>query len=142
MISSLEFPTKLHRDAAGAATDFFMDLAGVDTVLMVNSCARGQGVAESDLDLAILAAPGTSQDEMRNMETTWSSYSAQLPAVSKFKQSSPFAHIHLDVIDGKYIPGIIDQGEPIDYFEIEIGNQVFYSAPLSAEGAYFKELKQ
>jgi len=142
MISSLEFPTKLHRDAAEAAMDYFLDIPKVDTVLMVNSCARGQGVAESDLDLAILAAQGTSPDEMRKMETMWSSYSAKIPAISKFRQSSPFAHVHLDVIDGKYAPGIIDAGEPIDYFEVEIGNQVFYSAPISTEGSYFKELRE
>ena len=142
MTTSLDFPTQLHRDAAEAATDYFLDIPKVDTVLMVNSCARGQGVAESDLDLAILVEPGTSPDEMRKMETTWASYSAKIPAVSKFRQSSPFAHVHLDLIDGKYVPGIIDEGEPIDYFEVEIGNQVFYSAPLSAEGSYFKELRQ
>jgi hypothetical protein len=99
-------------------------------------------VAESDLDLAILVAPDTSDTEMKKMLAAWLSYSANATAIAKFRQSSPFAHIHLDIIDGKYVPGIIDAGEPIDYFEVEIGNQICYSAPMSAAGSYFQELKQ
>ncbi len=142
MMSSLEFPTKLHHDAAETVNEYFLNVAAVDTVLIVNSCARGQAVAESDLDLAILVAPGTSNNEMNNMHTEWQSYSANAPAILKFRQSSSFAHIHLDIIDGKYIPGIIDAGEPIDYFEVEIGNQIYYSAPITTAGSYFRELKQ
>jgi len=142
MISSLEFPTKLHNDAAETATEYFLDIPSVDTVLIVNSCARGQAVAESDLDLAILVLPATSPNEIKKMETAWLSYSANSPAILKFRQSSPFAHVHLDIIDGRYTPGIIDPGEPIDYFEVEIGNQICYSAPLSNPGAYFQQLRQ
>lgn len=142
MMSSLEFPTKLHYDAAETANEYFLDMLAVDTVLVVNSCARGQAVAESDLDLAILVQRGTSDHEMKKMLTGWQSYSANAPAILKFRQSSPFAHVHLDVIEGKYMPGIIDAGEPIDYFEVEIGNQIFYSVPLTTAGSYFQELKQ
>ena len=46
------------------------------------------------------------------------------------------------MIDGKYKPGVIDPAEPIDYFEVELGNQVCYSAPMTDPGPYFKELKQ
>ena len=141
-MSSLEFPTKLHHDAAETAKEYFLNISTVDTVLIVNSCARGQAVAESDLDLAILVAPGTSDTEMKKMLAAWLSYSANAPAILKFRQSSPFAHIHLDIIDGKYVPGVIDAGEPIDYFEVEIGNQICYSIPMSTAGSYFQELKQ
>jgi len=141
-MSFLNFPTKLHRDAAETANEYFLNISDVDTVLIVNSCARGQAVAESDLDLAILVAPGTSDNEMKRLHEAWQSYSANAPAILNFRQSSPFAHIHLDIIDGKYIPGIIDAGEPIDYFEVEIGNQIHYSAPMGPAGSYFQELKQ
>jgi hypothetical protein len=99
-------------------------------------------VAESDLDLAILVTPGTSQDEMKEMYSAWLSYSANAAPILKFRQSTPFSHVHLDIIDGKYIPGIIDPGEPIDYFEVEVGNQICYSASMAAAGPYFLELKQ
>jgi len=142
MISSVEFPTKLHREAAEEASKYFLNNACVDTVLIVNSCARGQAIAESDLDLAILVTPDTSADEMKKMDAAWASYSESAPASLKFRQSSPFAHVHLDIIDGKYTAGIIDPGEPIDYFEVEIGNQICYSVPLTVPGSYFQELKQ
>jgi predicted nucleotidyltransferase len=142
MISSLEFPTMLHHDAAETANEYFLNVSAVDTVLIVNSCARGQAVAESDLDLAILVAPGTSDKEIKKMDAAWQTYSANAPAIIKFRQLSPFAHVHLDIIEGKYLPGIIDAGEPIDYFEVEIGNQICYSAPFASSGSYFQELKQ
>ena len=37
---------------------------------------------------------------------------------------------------------MIEPGEPIDFFEVEIGNQVCYSAPMNSSGAYFKKLQQ
>jgi predicted nucleotidyltransferase len=141
-MSSLNFPTKLHHDAAETVNEYFRNISAVDTVLIVNSCARGQGVAESDLDVAILVSPGTSDNRMKKMLAAWQSYSVNASAILNFRQSSPFAHIHLDIIDGKYIPGIIDAGEPIDYFEVEIGNQIHYSATMGTAGSYFQELKQ
>ena len=46
------FPTKLHQDAAEEVREYFKNVPETDTVLVVNSCARGQAVAESDLDFA------------------------------------------------------------------------------------------
>jgi predicted nucleotidyltransferase len=141
MTSLLKFPTKLHQDTAGLIRDYFLTIPGVDTVLIVNSCARGQAVPESDLDFAILVNPDITADGIKNIETAWLTYSANQPIFLKYKQSTPFAHIHLDIIAGNYIPGIIEAGEPIDYFEIEIGNQICYSAPMHNAGPYFRELQ-
>jgi predicted nucleotidyltransferase len=142
MTSILKFPTKLHQDAAELIRDYFLTLSSVDTVLIVNSCARGQAVPESDLDMAILVKPDSTAKEIRNIQTAWLTYSATQPIFLKYKQSSPFAHIHLDIIAGNYVPARIEVGEPIDYFEIEIGNQICYSAPLDNAGFYFKELQR
>jgi hypothetical protein len=49
--------------------------------------------------------------------------------------------LHLDIIDGIYKPEKIENGEPIDYFEVEIGNQICYSAPVGTPGAYFQDLQ-
>src|SRR6476469_2140459 len=131
MISDLSFPTKLHQDSADLVRDYFLAIPNVDTVLVVNSCARGKAVPESDLDFAILVKPDTTPAEIKNMEQAWQIYSEKQTTILKYKQSSPFAHLHLDVIDGKYRPANVEKGEPIDYFEIEIGNQVCYSAPMN-----------
>lgn len=117
-------------------------MSNVDTVLVVNSCARGQAVAESDLDFAILVHPGTTENEIKDIYTRWLDDSATQPTVLKYKQSTAFSHLHLDVIDGNYIPGIIEAGEPIDYFEVEIGNQICYPAPMGDAGPYFRELQK
>jgi predicted nucleotidyltransferase len=136
------FPTALHHDAAQAVNDFFSNIKSVDTVLLVNSCARNQAVPESDLDFAILVEPGTSERKIKNMESKWNAYSATHPALVKYKQLSQFAHLHLDIITGSYTPTILEVGVASDYFEIEIGNQVCYSAPMNGPGDYFKELQK
>jgi len=137
-----QFPTRLHHDSAELVRDYFLSISNVDTVLVVNSCARGKAVPESDLDFAILVTPGTTENEMQNIYTTWRTYSATQPTLLDYKQLTPFSHLHLDVIDGTYRPAIIESGEPIDYFEIEIGNQICYSAPMDKAGLYFQALQK
>ena len=141
MVSDLSFPTKLHQDSAELIRDYFLAISNVDTVLVVNSCARGKAAPESDLDFAILVKPGTAAAEIKNIEQAWRIYSEKQPTFLKYKQSSQFAHLHLDIIDGNYKPTNIEKGEPIDYFEIEIGNQICYSAPMGNTGPYFQELQ-
>lgn len=136
------FPTKLHHDAAEVVRDFFSKIPAVDTVLVVNSCARGQAVLESDLDFAILVKPGATVTEVNNIELSWKEYEQHQQAILRYKQSNLFAHLHLDLIDGNYSPKDMGDGEPIDYFEIEIGNQVCYSAPMNIPGTYFEELQK
>jgi predicted nucleotidyltransferase len=135
------FPTRLHHNAAELVRNYFKAIANVDTVLVVNSCARGQAVPESDLDFAILIQPGTTPVEIVNIESAWQIYLETQPVFLKYKQSNQFAHLHLDIIDGNYKPANSGNGEPIDYFEIEIGNQICYSAPMDNSGPYFKELQ-
>jgi len=135
------FPTAIHQDAAGMVRDYFSAIPFVDSILVVNSCARGQATPESDLDFAILVNPGTTTTEIKNIETNWQIYSATQPAILKYRQSGQFAHLHLDIIDGNYSPAIIEIGEPIDYFEVEIGNQICYSAPMDNPGSYFQSLQ-
>ena len=135
------FPTKLHQDSAELIRDYFLAIPAVDTVLVVNSCARGQAVPESDLDFAILAKPDTTTTELSNIERSWQNYSETQPTFLKYKQSNQFAHLHLDIITGNYKPGSLEKAEPIDYFEIEIGNQICYSAPMGNAGPYFNQLQ-
>jgi len=141
MIFEPSFPTSLHQDAADLVSDYFLTIPNVDTALVVNSCARGQAVPESDLDFAILVNPGTTPGEIKNIETAWQIYSETQPTLLKYKQSGQFAHLHLDIIDGNYMPTILEIGVASDFFEIEIGNQICYSAPMARAGPYFQELQ-
>jgi predicted nucleotidyltransferase len=135
------FPTMLHQDTAELVRDYFLAISNVDTVLVVNSCARGQAVPESDLDFAVLVKPETTPIQIENIETAWLSYSVNQPTFLKYKKSSQFAHLHLDIIDGSYTPTILEIGVASDFFEIEIGNQICYSAPMDHAGSYFQELQ-
>ncbi|MFH4964403.1 nucleotidyltransferase domain-containing protein [Gaetbulibacter sp. M235] len=135
------FPTDLHKDVAELVRDHFLKIPNVDTFLVVNSCARGVAVPESDLDFAVLVKPDTKATEILDIENDWLTYSANQPIINKYKQSSQFAHLHLDIIDGNYKPTIIEIGEPADYFELEIGNQLCYSAIMDKTGSYFLELQ-
>ena len=54
---SVQFPTAPHRQAAEISRDFFGAHTQTDTVLVVNSSARGQAVPGSALDLAVLIKP-------------------------------------------------------------------------------------
>ena len=141
MIFTPKFPTNLHRDAAELIKDYFLSFPQVDTTLVVNSCARGKAVPDSDLDFAILVKPGTTANEINEIHSAWLSWSASQPATTNYKQSTRFSHIHLDVIYGNYVPMVIEEGEPMDYFEIEIGNQICYSAPMGPIGPHFRNLQ-
>jgi len=107
----------------------------------VNSCARGLAVPESDLDLAILIKPDATPAEIKDIENDWLKFSTSQPTILRFKRSSQFAHLHLDIINGIYTPKDIEIGEPIDNFELEIGNQIQYSAPMGNSGPYFQMLQ-
>jgi predicted nucleotidyltransferase len=141
MILKPVFPTSLHQDSAELIRDYFLRIPNVDTVLVVNSCARGQAVPESDLDFAILVKPDTSAAEIENLMSVLQSYANTQSTLLKYKQSNQFAHLHLDIIDGSYTPAILEVGVAADFFEIEIGNHICYSAAMGTAGNYFRSLQ-
>ncbi len=137
----LRFPTPLHEQAAETAYRFFQPQPAVDTVLVVNSCARGQATPESDLDMAVLVRPETPGDEVARLEALWREQLATQDLLRRFRQSGKHAHVHLDVVRGQYTPETWDDGGGPDGFELEIGNQLAYGAPLHASGPYYCRLQ-
>lgn len=140
-MASLAFPTPLHQQAALAAQAFFSHLPETDTVLVVNSCARGVAVPESDLDMAILVRNGVSPETIQALEREWLTFRTSDPAVQAYLGSHAFAQLHLDVIDGVFAPTDWDDGGGPDYYEVEIGNRLVYSAPMGEAGAHFRRLQ-
>ena len=141
MISPGNFPTVLHRQAAELVGDFFTGQAHVDTVLVVNSCARGRAVPESDLDLAVLVKPTASVREIQALDALWQEFMAADPLIVQFRQAGRFAQVHLDLFDGRFAPSVWDDGGGPDSFEVEIGNRIAYAAPLREAGPYFRQLQ-
>jgi len=135
------FPTVIHQATAEIVRDYFLAIPYVDTILVVNSCARGVAVPESDLDFAILVNADATTTQIRNIETNWQIYSQEQPTFLKYRRFSQFAHLHLDIITGNYTPAVIEVAEPADYFELEIGNQIRYSAPMGNAGPYYQILQ-
>ena len=140
-MTELIFPTELHQQTIEVITDFFLVQTKVDTILLVNSLARGKASAESDIDMAILLPQSTTIAEISKLEETWQSYLNSSRPLNQYKKSNKFAQIHLDIIDGIFEPSDWEDGQSVDSFELEIGNRLFYSAPLSPEGEHFKKLK-
>ena len=68
MTTATIFLTSLHRQIAELTSDLFSTASNVDTVLLVNSCARGQAIPESDIDFAILVKSGTTAIEIEDLE--------------------------------------------------------------------------
>ena len=136
------FPTALHKDAANVVQEYFSKIPEVDTVLVVNSCARGQAVDDSDLDFAILAKSDTTARQIKSIQTGWEGFSLENSKIGNYKAFSKFAHLHLDVISGNYTPTVLEVGVASDHFEIEIGNQVCYPAPMGDVGEHFQILQE
>jgi predicted nucleotidyltransferase len=141
MISPLRFPTALHQEVADLARNFFSSHASVDTILVVNSCARGRAVAGSDLDMAVLIIPTAPSQEVQSLTMKWQQFMATDPKVHRFRSTGRFTQVHVDVFDGRMMPTVWDDGGGPDSFEIEIGNRVVYGAPLGEVGAYFRQLQ-
>ena len=138
-MSRLAFPTEEHAAAASAAAAWAHRMAGVDTVLVVNSCARGVAVAASDLDMAVLFDHPVDDDEL---DAEWRAYCRADPMLNAFWNRSAFSAIHLDFFDGTPPPFVWDEGGGPDDFEIAIGNWIAYAVPLGDTGAHFAKLRQ
>ena len=100
----MTFPTPLHAKVAELVAGFFEHRASVDTVLLVNSIARGKATPNSDLDIAVLVEEGTSPDQMGQMEAAWLRYASASGTVNEFLNHGPYTKIHLDLFDGSFVP--------------------------------------
>lgn len=140
-MTALIFPTELHKQATEIVRDFFLEQKNVDTILLANSLARGKATPESDIDIAILIKQTTSNSEITELENIWQDFLNTDQTLNQFKKLGRFAQIHLDIIDGVFEPAIWEDGGEIDFFEVEIGNRLLYSVPLTEEGEQFKKLK-
>src|SRR6266705_409965 len=123
MISPLKFPTELHREVAELAGDFFSAHAQVDTLLVVNSCARGRAVTGSDLDLAVLITPTAASQKVQSLETMWQEFSVTHPLIRQFRNTGRFTQLLVDVFDHRIILTVWYDGVGPDNFEVEIGNR-------------------
>jgi len=140
-LKTLAFPTTIHKQAADAIIDYFSRQSQIQTVLIVNSCARGVAIPESDLDIAVLTEPGLNTEGLRTLELKWLKYYAENPIFAQLKHMGSFSGVHLDFFDGQWTPEHWDEGGGPDSFEIEIGNRVAYAVPVWERTTAFTEIR-
>ncbi|MEO5996395.1 MAG: nucleotidyltransferase domain-containing protein [Chitinophagaceae bacterium] len=140
-MTEIIFPTELHKQATEVIKRFFLEQKNIDTILLVNSIARGKASPDSDIDIAVLVSQTISSTEMVKLDITWNDFLNSNPTLNLYRNSNKFAQIHLDIIDGIFEPAIWEDGGSIDFFEVEIGNRLLYSASLTNIGEHFLKLK-
>lgn len=148
------YPTPQHEAAAAQIVEFFSQQPGVDSVLLVNSCARGKASPDSCLDIIILvsesfrdAGNGSTVLERGENEGTEALYRAWEEAPSthtllaSLSEVGRFAEIHFDITDGRVRPAALSRDQAIDGFELSLGNYFAYSVPLWSGTPRFRELQ-
>jgi predicted nucleotidyltransferase len=135
------FPTELHELAVNTIADFFLAQEHTDTVLLLNSLARGKATPESDIDIAVLVNEENCPEKIIELTGCWEDFLKANHVLSRYVNSNRYAQIHLDIIDGDFKPGIWEDGGAVDFFELEIGNRLLYSAPLNTGGRHFEKLR-
>lgn len=132
------FPTDEHAAIALIVAEYATHVSNVDTVLVVNSCARARAVPESDLDMALLISGDINEAVL---EADWATYASSNAEVQRFCHRGPYSAVHIDFFNGAFVPEVWDDGGGPDDFEIEIGNRVVYAAPLDTEGPLLLDLR-
>jgi predicted nucleotidyltransferase len=141
MSSEPQLPTESHRRAAEAIVTWFGGRPGVDAVLLVNSCARGTATPASDLDIAVLVTPSPAQPDRAALDEQWQDYYATEAVFHDLRRLGRFTGVHLDLFDGEYQPERWDDGGGPDGFELAVGNQVAFSAPIWEGSGAFQILR-
>jgi len=136
------FPTRIHEKVAGLFAGFCRNRRSIDTVLVVNSCARGVATPQSDLDMAALVKADTPDMEISELGASWERFASRNARVAEFMNMGPFCKLHIDFFTGTFTPSLWDEGGGPDSFEIEIGNRIAHSAVWGSMGSHFEELRQ
>lgn len=140
-VYSTVYPTVEHQRAAEAVVDFYRSCSGVEAVLLVNSCARGQATPQSCLDMAVLVPAGVSDAEMEAMDRQRQDLFASHVEFERLRQHGPFAVLHLDHFNGCFASSVWDDGGGPDGFELSIGNRLVYGVSLWESGGHLTRLK-
>ncbi len=137
------YPTPQHALAAERITGFFAQRPGVETVLLIGSCARGKAVRDSCIDVFILTEPELPRSRRDDLEQAWQAFYASDPAFPALRQMGKYAHVDLDFTDGRFDPAHHYHGwtSGADEFELTVGNLLAYSAPLWERADYYRQLK-
>lgn len=141
MQSQEGYPTPQHEDAAQAIVAHFSSRFDLDSILLVNSCARGKATPDSCLDMILMARPEKVAAQRDALESDWEAFYRQDDVFARLRSAGRYSEVHMDFVDGVFAPQERDEAAGPDDFEVGIGNYLVYSLPLWQSSTYLDELK-
>lgn len=120
------YPTRAHAQAAAAIVAFFAARREPETILLVNSCARGKATPDSCLDITVLVPAGAATAALA---AAWQHHEATDPVFATLRQA------------GRFAPGPLPADEDPDDVELGIGNMLVYAVPLWERGDRLARLR-
>lgn len=138
----MQYPTKAHEKAAEEVTRFFTDNFNIDSVLLVNSCARGLATRDSCLDITVLVKPDIFMEQSNDFESAWEDFQEKSSVILDLNTIGKYSEVHLNFTDGVFAPLERDEVGGPDYFEVGIGNLLVFAQPIWKSGHYWEDLRQ
>ena len=135
------YPTPQHAHAADAITRFFTSNFDIDAVMLVNSCARGKATRDSCLDINILIQPEELKGQIKELEAGWAAFGESDASIRALRSAGKYSEVHLDFVDGVFVPYEQDEAAGPDWFEVSVGNLLAYSVPLWQGSEYLAQVK-
>jgi len=135
------YPTPEHRRAADVIVEFFSTQCEIDAVLLVNSCARGKATRDSCLDMIVLAQPDTLRAHLTEWQNRWEQFDQTDATLEQLRHAGKYSVVHLDFVDGAFVPEERDEAAGPDSFELGLGNFLAYSVPVWQGSDYLAQLK-
>jgi len=139
--STIRYPSPEHARAAESIVQFFSVELGVAAVLLVGACVRGKATRDTDLDILVLRAPGTTEADQLTLARRWERFQRQDASFRVLEGVGKYTEVDLEFGDGWFAPKPRGWTTGPDDFELQIGNTLVYSVPLLENGEYLQQLK-
>ena len=95
VVLSETYPTDEHKNATYATRDYFREQKGVETVLLVNSCARSKATIDSCVDIAVLANPSYLTNGVSQLENAWNEFYKNQNVFRSLEKAGLFSEVHV-----------------------------------------------
>ncbi len=121
MQASTRYPSPQHAHASEAILTLYSKDPDVESVLLTNSCARGKASRDSCLDIGILLRPDVLSGHREQLERDWHSVYRHEGVYEALRRAGRFSVVHLDFLDGCFVPQPVDEDLGPDWLEVGIG---------------------
>jgi hypothetical protein len=141
MLIKAQYPTLQHDQAAKKIVKHFEFNPDIEAVILSGPCAHGHAVADSCLDISVLVLPETLLNKKDELVKKWEEFHKKEKIFRVLGEHCKYSGVNLDFINGTFELKPRDWMSGPDSFELEIGNTLYYSAPILEQSEYLKILK-